>query len=309
MRAFVASPETGDLTRLAEVAEPNPTSDQALVAVQAFSLNRPDYLYLAAPSSTFRPGIDAVGRVLAPAANGSGPDEGSLVVVHSPSGGAAAERLAVSTAQLAVVPDGLDPATAASLPLGGLVARRLLSRLGELAGQRLVATGVGGGVGQFLVQLAVAGGAEITAVAARSEPFEHLPALGAKVVHDPAELPDATFDAVLESVGGQLASDVASKLRTGGTFLWFGQAGGEPITLDFFRLFSGGQSLTLHHFVYSDGVEGGDGAELETLVALAASGDLRAEIGYRGSWNDTPAVLQRLGAGRLSGKAVLNVTH
>jgi NADPH:quinone reductase-like Zn-dependent oxidoreductase len=307
MRAFVASPEKGTLARQADVPEPEPTSDQVLVAVEAFSLNRPDYLYLAAPGSTFRPGIDAVGRILTPAADGSGPEAGSRVVVHSPSGGAAAERLAVSTAQLAVVPEGLDPATAAALPLGGLVARRLLGRLGELAGRRLVATGVGGGVGQFLVQLAVAGGAEITAVAARSEPWGHLPGLGAKVVHDPAELPDAAFDAVLESVGGRLGGDLASKLRTGGTFLWFGQAGGEPITLDFFRLFSGGRSMTLHHFVYSDGVEGGDGGELEALVALAAKGALRAEIGHRGGWGDTPSVLRRMGAGQLSGKAVLDV--
>ncbi|QXE38414.1 zinc-binding dehydrogenase [Streptomyces sp. GMY02] len=306
MRAFVASPAPETLACLAEVPEPEPTSDQALVSVEAFSLNRPDYLYLAIPGSTFRPGIDAVGRILHPAADGSGPAAGSRVLLHSPEGGAAAERIAVSTGQIASVPDSLDSATAAALPLGGLVARRLLDRLGDLAGRRLVATGVGGGVGQFLVQSA--GGAEITAVAAQDEPWEHLPQLGAKVAHRASDLTDASFDAALESVGGELGSAIASKLRTGGTFLWFGQAGGEPITLDFFGLFSGGQSLTLHHFVYSQGMTGGDREDLEALVVLAASGHLRAEIGHRGSWEETPSVLQRLGAGRMAGKAVLSVT-
>ncbi len=312
MRALVPTGRSGELTTIQEVPVPVPDPDQALVRVELFSLNRPDYLYLAMPASTYRPGIDAVGTVEVPATDGSGPAAGRRVVVHLPHGGAAAELIAVRAADLALLSAGVDPATAACLPLAGMVALRLLRAAGPLAERRLLATGAGGGVGQFLIQLAVAGGAHITVITSPGEPEERLASIGATVVRATPDRrpPELTrdFDVVLESVGGSLGSRTAGLLRPGGLFLWYGQAGGQPLTLDFFALFNGGQSLTLRHFVHHDAADADDARDLGTLLHLASDGQLTADIGYRADWRHTATALEELAQGRVRGKAVLTIS-
>ncbi|GAA3447143.1 zinc-binding dehydrogenase [Planomonospora venezuelensis] len=307
MRALIPTGRTGALVELGTASEPVPGPGEALVAVEAFSLNRPDFLYLAAGQGAYRPGIDAVGTVERAAADGSGPKAGQRVVLHLPGGGAAAERVAVPPGRLAVVPDGLETTVAAALPLAGMVALRLLRAAGDVRGRRLLATGVTGGVGLFLVQLAVAAGASVTAVARPDDPWQHLIEAGAKVIHTVEEAATGAYDVVLESVGGRTGSQAALKLRTGGLFLWFGQAGAEPIELDFFRLFEGGQGLTLRHFVHTEGGPD-DSRDMAELLRLASSGQLRVELGHRGDWADTAAVLEKLARGRLKGKAVLTIS-
>ncbi|MCX4906539.1 zinc-binding dehydrogenase [Streptomyces sp. NBC_00878] len=307
MRALIPTGNPETLTELGEVDLPTPQRHEVLIRVTDVALNRADFLYLSDPSTTFRPGIDAAGVVAKAAVDGSGPSEGSRVALHLPSGGGAAEYVAASADRLAVIPDNVDSASAAALPLGGLVAQRLLALAGPLEGRRILATGVGGGVGQVLIQLAVAEGAEITAVAAQGQPTDHMAALGAKIALDIDAVEDTAFDIVLESVGGDLGSKTAHKLRPGGQFLWFGQASGSPITLDFFRQVQGGTSLTLRHFVYGDGDGSRDAQDMNALLDLASQGKLQVEIGRRDNWAVADSLLKEMAAGRLRGKAVLDV--
>ena len=81
MRALVPTGVPGSLTRIAEVDDPLPAQGDALVRVELFSLNRPDFLYLSEPGTGYRPGIDAVGVVAEPAADGTGPEAGRRVVM------------------------------------------------------------------------------------------------------------------------------------------------------------------------------------------------------------------------------------
>ncbi|MFJ5845520.1 zinc-binding dehydrogenase [Streptomyces sp. NPDC092903] len=307
MRALIPTGNPQTLTELGEVDLPTPQRHEALIQVSDIALNRPDFLYLSGHAEGYRPGIDAAGTVTKAAEDGSGPAVGSRVALHLPTGGGGAEYVAAAADRLAVIPDNVDSASAAALPLGGLVAQRLLDLAGPLGGRRILATGVGGGVGQVLIQLAVAEGAEITAVAAQGQPTEHMTALGAKVVLDIDAVQDSTFDIVLESVGGDLGSKTVHKLRPGGQFLWFGQASGNPITLDFFRLLEAGIGLTLRHFVYADGDGSRDARDIEALLSLASKGKLQVEIGHRGDWSSAGPVLKEMSTGRLRGKAVLSV--
>jgi NADPH:quinone reductase len=307
MRALIPTGNPETLTELGEVDLPVPQRHEALIQVTDMALNRADFLYLSGSAEGYRPGIDAAGVVTQAAADGSGPAVGSRVALHLPTGGAGAEYVAAASDRLAVIPDNVDSASAAALPLGGLVAQRLLALAGPLAGRRILATGVGGGVGQVLIQLAVAEGAQITAVAAEGQPTAHMTELGAKVALDIDAVEDGAFDIVLESVGGDLGSKTVHKLRPGGQFLWFGQAGGSPITLDFFRLLQGGTGLTLRHFVYADGDGSRDAQDMDVLLGLASEGRLRVEIGHRGDWSSTGPVLKEMSAGRLRGKAVLSI--
>jgi len=75
------------MVRLADVAEPEPAPDEAIVSVEAFSINRGETFLLESPRPEWRPGKDVSGRVLRAAADGSGPAVGTRVVGHPPSRG------------------------------------------------------------------------------------------------------------------------------------------------------------------------------------------------------------------------------
>jgi len=281
-----------DLVSLGELEEPTPARDEALVAVEAFSVNRGELLKL--ERGGWRPGKDVAGRVVRAAADGSGPAAGDRVVGHPPGGGWA-ERVAVRTDALAPAGD-LAPETAAALPLAGLTALRLLRAMPSPAGRRLLITGASGGVGHYLVQLAV--GAEITVVSRRPE---RLLALGASAaVADVADA-EGPFDVVLESAGA-LAS-AFGKVAPGGLVLWFGQASRTPAQLDFFDYFAQ-TGASLRHFHYEDGPPARD---LETLVRLVSRGALHPELGVVAGWEHTSAVLADLRERRITGNAVLTI--
>jgi NADPH:quinone reductase-like Zn-dependent oxidoreductase len=78
--------------------------------------------------------------------------------------GALAELAAVPTSQLAVLPSTVTAADAATLPTAGLTALQALDLAGAHLAKRVLVTGATGGVGQYAVQLAALGGANVTAL-------------------------------------------------------------------------------------------------------------------------------------------------
>src|SRR5262249_54854949 len=149
MLALLPTDGRDPLVRLAEAPEPAPRPGEALVAVEAFSINRGETFLLERPRPGLRPGKDVAGRVVQAAADGSGPPVGERVVGHPPLGGWA-QLAAVPTAALAVLPEGVDVPVAAALPLAGLTALRLLRAAGPMAGRRVLLTGASGGVGHYV---------------------------------------------------------------------------------------------------------------------------------------------------------------
>ncbi|GAA1964702.1 zinc-binding dehydrogenase [Kitasatospora viridis] len=310
MKAFTATRDEAATVRLSEVPEPQPAADQALVKVEAYSVNRGETFQLERPPGDgWRPGKDVAGLVVQAAPDGSGPAVGSRVVGHPPALGWA-EYAAVPTGQLAVLPDRLTVEQAAALPLAGLTALRLLRtatrHTGHLAGRRVLLTGASGGVGHYLTELAAAAGARITAVSSSAERGQRLAELGAvEVVHRVADA-EGPFDLVLESTGGADLPVALDRLAKRGLLLWFGQASRQPVTLDFFRLLTGPTSATIRQFSYAD-VDEPDGADLATLVRLAAEGRLHPELGTVRDWHGTPEVLAELRGRRIRGNAVLTI--
>jgi NADPH:quinone reductase len=83
VKAVVTKPgATGDVV-LAETPEPSPDSDEALIRVKAFSLNRGEIRRAATQTAGTPIGWDVVGIVEATARNGSGPAKGTRVVGFS----------------------------------------------------------------------------------------------------------------------------------------------------------------------------------------------------------------------------------
>jgi NADPH:quinone reductase-like Zn-dependent oxidoreductase len=302
MKSFI--PDGAGQVRLSDVDEVSPAAGEAVIEVAAFSVNRGETFLLENPPDGWRPGKDIAGRVVRAAADGTGPPPGRRVVGHPPSHGWA-ERVAVRASALAELPDEVASVTAAALPLAGLTALRLLRAAGPLIGRRLLVTGASGGVGHYVTELAIASGAEVTAVSASQERGAKLTALGATVVSDPADAP-GRYDVVMESVGGQSLAAARRKARTSGIVLWFGQASRTPATIDFFDWIDGtaGAPVVAFHYQRRDFAEDGD---LATLVRLTAAGRLHPEIGALLSWEHTPDMIDAIRQRRLRGNAVLTL--
>ncbi|MFD8084026.1 zinc-binding dehydrogenase [Kitasatospora sp. NPDC059722] len=305
MKALVPTGRADAPVGFAEVAQPEPGPGEALVKVEAFSVNRGETFKLEAPEPGWRPGKDVAGLVVQAAADGSGPGVCRRVVGHPPAGGWA-EYVRVPTSSLAELPDSIDAVRAAALPLAGLTALRLLRTAGALAGRRVLLTGASGGVGHYFTELASAAGAELTVVAASPERGRRLAELGAaEVVHEVGAA-RGPYDLVLESTGGDALPLALARLARRGTLIWFGQASRRPATLDFFDFFTGPESATLRHFHYADS-DVPDGRDLATLVRLVAEGRLTPELGRVAPWSETAATLTDLRDRRIRGKAVLTV--
>lgn len=305
MKAYIPTGNAAEPVMLAEVPEPVPGPGEALVKVEAFSVNRGETFKLEAPAPGDRPGKDVAGLVVQPAADGTGPAGFARVVGH-PMGRGWAEYAAVPTTALAVLPDTVGTLQAAALPLAGLTALRLLRAAGPVPGRRVLLTGASGGVGHYVTELAAAAGAEVTAVTRNAARGARLRELGAAaVVHDVAEA-HGPYDVVLESTGGTALPTALARLARRGTLVWFGQAGRTPVTLDFFDFFAGPESAVIRHFHYLDADTPLD-ADLAALVRLTARGRLHPEIGRVADWADTAATLTDLRERRIRGKAVLTV--
>ncbi|MEU3424638.1 zinc-binding dehydrogenase [Streptomyces gardneri] len=300
MRRLIPTGEAARPVAFAELPQPVPEPGEALVKVEAFSPNRGETFLLEHPRPGLLPGKDVAGLVVQEAADGTGPAIGTRVVGH-PAHGGWAEYAAVPTHSLAVLPDGLDSVRAAALPLAGITALRLLRTAGSPAGLRVLLTGASGGVGHYVTELAVGAGAEVTAVTATPARGERLAELGARVVHDVAAA-QGPFDIVLESTGGPDLPVALSKVRPGGTLVWFGQASRTPVTLDFFRLLGGPERVTIRHFHYAGAPYASD---LAALVGLVERGRLHPEIGRIADWTETAKTLVDLRERRIRGKAVL----
>jgi NADPH2:quinone reductase len=219
MKALVPRNET---VELADVDEPRLAAHEALIRVEAFSVNRGETFQLETDRPGWRPGKDVAGLVVQGAADGTGPAPGTRVVGHPPAAGWA-EYAAVSTDALAELPSSVTTVQAAALPLAGLTTLRLLRTAGAITGRRILLTGASGGVGHYVVELAVAAGASITAVSSTADRGARLAALGADVVSDVAAAA-GPYDLVLESTGGATLPLALAKLRRRGTLIWFGQA-------------------------------------------------------------------------------------
>jgi NADPH:quinone reductase len=304
VRALVSRPDR-PFAQLAEVADPQPAPDQAVVTVRAFSLNRGESRRLERMAPGTVAGWDLAGEVTVPAADGSGPPKGARVVGYVLAG-AWAERVAVKVEHLAVLPDGLTFEHAATLPVAGLTALRALEIGGYLVRKRVLITGASGGVGRFAIQLAKLGGAHVTAVARRSE---GLTELGADEVLSALHSEGEDFDVVLDAIGGPVLGAALQRVAPRGVVVSFGATVSEPVSFPTRELFArapGARLYGLYIFAELDHTRSAS-ADLGRLAGLVADGTLDPQIDRVASWAQAGETICALLDGEVAGKAVLTV--
>ncbi|MEA2741169.1 MAG: hypothetical protein QOH05_4476 [Acetobacteraceae bacterium] len=197
MLALVNTPNGSAPIELRDIPEPEPARDEAVVEVHAFSLNRGELSSFARNKEGWVPGQDIAGVVVRQAANGEGPPAGARVVALVDDFGWA-RRAAVPAHRMAVLPETVSFAQAATLPVAGLTALRTLRHGGPLIGRRVLITGAAGGVGTLAVQIAARSGAHVTAVVGAPERAAGLQALGATEVVEGIDKAEGRFALILE---------------------------------------------------------------------------------------------------------------
>lgn len=303
MRGFITDPQAPLGLRLADdLPEPVPAAGEVLVEVRAYSVNRGELFLLQMRPDGWRPGQDLAGVVLREAPDGSGPAAGTRVV-GLVDWECWAERVAVPSSLAVPLPDTVSLQEAASLPIAGITALRAV-RLGEcLLGREVLVTGATGGVGQFAIQLAIAGGAHVTALVTGPEREVDARDLGAhEVITSLDDAGPGPFHLVLDGIGGQVLTDSVHRLAPGGTAVTYGTLGGTAsLALMDFPRGAYCQIVPLFH-AYPLETRGDD---LAVLVDLVADGRLRPLVGMVGDWTETREVLEALRERRVRGKAVL----
>ena len=303
MRAIVNTPGGQAPVELREVPEPTPAPNEALVAVQAFSLNRGELRSFVNNEVGWIPGQDISGIVQRAAANGPGPPNGTRVVALTDEFGWA-EQVAVPVHRIVSLPDNVSFAQAATLPVAGLTALRCVRLGGALVGRRVLITGAAGGVGTLAIQIAAHSGAHVTAVVGRPERAAALDGLGAQDIVVGIENATGRYALILESGGGNSLSEAVKRIEPNGTVVVYGNSSGDPSTISF-QDFRAAQNARIQSFFYfTSGAEKMFAPDLALLVSLIANGSLLPVIGFEGNWSEIATVAEALRGRQVAGKAV-----
>lgn len=223
MKALVLT-QANSLPVYQEAADPVPAEGELVVELKAAALNHRDLFVTQGKYAGIRFPI-----ILG--SDGAGICEGKEVVINPaldwgddprfqgknfqilglPRNGTLAEKIAIPASQIYPKPHHLTWKEAAALPLAGLTAYRALFTKGRCtAGDRVLITGIGGGVALFALQFAKAVGAEVWVNSSSDEKIERAIALGAtggvnyKTPDWNKQLEAAGgFDIVIDGAGGE----------------------------------------------------------------------------------------------------------
>jgi NADPH:quinone reductase-like Zn-dependent oxidoreductase len=311
IRAVVVDPSVPDRLVLRQVPAPTALPSEALVRVAAVSLNLGEVRRAMTAEAGWRPGWDLAGTVERAAADGSGPAVGTRVVGFVPSG-AWAEVVPVPINALAVLPDTVSLAQAATLPVAGLTALYALDRChGALLGRSVLVTGASGGVGYFGCQLARHAGARVVGVVRRPEREQYALEAGAHEVVSGEESTAAgkfaPYHVILESVGGAMLGGALSMLAPDGVCVLYGVSAAAEVTFNARTFFTTG-GASLYGFILFHEVKKHPAADgLARLVRLVAAGSLRPPVEVEAPWADIGAVTQKFYQRGIPGKAVLHL--
>jgi NADPH:quinone reductase-like Zn-dependent oxidoreductase len=193
MRAVTFSRFGGpEVLEVSELPEREPGPGQVRIRVAAATVNPTDLGFRSGRQSGQLSGLEPPyipGMELAGVVDAAGPGSRwrpgervmAIVIPRRPEGGAMAESVVVPDESVAPVPEGTSLEEAATLPMNGLTVRQALDLLGLKPSDTLAVTGAAGAVGGYAVELGVAEGLRVIAVASpNDEPL--LRKLGAEAV-------------------------------------------------------------------------------------------------------------------------------
>ena len=288
------------LTYVCDYPDPEPSKGEVVVEIAACSVNFHDiFTRRGMPGITLKlpvvVGSDIAGTICAV---GEGVTqwkigdrvlidpvlrEGTFGMIGETVDGGRASHIAVSTAQLVAIPDGVTLEQAAALPLAYGTAYRMMMTQGRVAaGEKVLVLGASGGVGAACVQLAKMVGAEVIACASSDSKLARLKDFGAdhginyatgtildgvKAIYGkPRVTGGGGVDLAVNFTGGDTMKETQRCVTLGGRIVSCGATAGYDVGIDMRYLWT-----FEHHMIGSDGWAQSD---LVALLDLIAAGKL-----------------------------------
>ncbi|WP_426492786.1 zinc-binding dehydrogenase [Hymenobacter sp. 102] len=230
-------------------------------------------------------------------------------ILGLPQDGTFAEYVCVPAEYVRAKPEYLSFEEAACLPLGGLTAyRALFTRANLQPGERVLISGVGGGVALLALQMAVAIGAEVWVTSGSEEKIARAVELGAKggisykTEKWPATLTKQIgggFDVVIDSAAGPGFNDLIDAANPGGRIVFYGATHGDIPELAARKVFWKQLSLL--------GSTMGTPQDFAGMVALFEQHHIQPVIDEIFPLADGEQALRRMADGLQFGKLVLKI--
>jgi NADPH:quinone reductase-like Zn-dependent oxidoreductase len=320
-----------DAMELREVPEPSPGAGEVLIRVRAAGLNPIDYKVRAGQLRLLtRLELPLVaGSELAGVVEGLGAGSTRFAVgdrvyarVDKTKFGAFAPYAVVDESFVAKMPESLDFAEAAGLPLAGLTALQALrDELAVSPGDRLFISGGAGGVGTLAIQLATWMGAKVATTASpRGE--ELVRSLGAETVIDyrTQKFKDilSDYDGAFDLTGGPDLADSFTILKPGAKTVSVAglpspitakQYNARPLATTLLRIASAKTLLQARRrgVSYRHMFMRPSGEDLELLAGLVDSGRLKAVMDRVFPFEQIADAFAYLEQGRAKGKVVVRL--
>lgn len=314
--------EVGAGLQYKEIEVGDPHRNQVKVDIRAAALNHRDLWITKGMYPGIRPGIvlgsDAVGlvegrRVIINPGLDWGSNEAvqsdSFRVLGMPDHGTFAEHIVIDRRYVYDCPPYLTDEEAAALPLAGVTAYRVLfARCGAKAGDKVLISGIGGGVALMAAQMAIAQGCEVWVTSGSEEKIQKAISLGAAGgVNYKADdwskklygLTEGGVDVVIDSAGGEGFQHFIKLCKPGARIGFYGATLGKFQNLNPQLMFWRQISLL--------GSTMGSDRDFADMLAFVEKYELRPVVDSVYSLADHEAAFGRMEAGDQFGKIVLEV--
>ncbi len=252
--AVYDKPGPPTVLRYADVPDPVCGPDDVVIAVEAISIEGGDLINRRStpPETLSIVGYAAAGTIVTVGQNVRDRKVGEKVTAFDMQG-SHAELWSVPATRTWLVPDGLDMAQAAALPISfGTAYHCIITKGGLRETETVLIQAATGGVGLAAIQLARNTGATVIAVASGSERRERLISLGASHIIDRLEKDVVQevlrltggkgADLVLDPVGSTLQASL-SALAPEGRLVFVGNAGGGDLSVALWQPMQNNQTL------------------------------------------------------------------
>ncbi|MDQ6662515.1 MAG: NADPH:quinone oxidoreductase family protein, partial [Chloroflexota bacterium] len=260
-------------------------------------------------------GFEFAGTVVGRGPGVSAPAEGTRVVAFGEGG--YAEYALAPAASVIPIPDNLDFARAAALPVQGITAYQLLRESANLQpGESVLIHAAAGGVGTLAVQLAkLMGAGTVIGTASNASKLELVRRLGADVGINYTEenwveqVKNATggkgADIILEMVGGQIAEQSLQCLAPFGRMVVYGAASGERVQFAAIQLMYKNQAIIGYWLTSQMSRPDRIAKAAMQLMQYVASGKLEIIVGQTFPLTEVAKAHQAIADRKTTGKVVL----
>ena len=328
MKALVL--ESDHTLHLKEVVRPTPATGEVLIKVNASALNHRElwiqkglYPGMRLPCIL---GADGAGVVIEVADNVDKSWIGKSVIIYPanewgdnpkapnktykvlgmPIDGTIAEYISVSSNLIVEKPSYLSHTEAAALPIASLTSwRALVTHGGIRDGHRILITGIGGGVAQAGLSIALTHGAEVYVTSSSQAKIDDAITKGAKGGvnyrdedwHKQLKAITEGIDIVLDSSPSPKLDDYFHFMHYGGRIVTYGSTGSPNTTISISKFF-----LRQIQFI---GTTMGSIAEFKAVIDFMAKHKIKPEVSQVFRMEDSLDAIEALRAGNQIGKIVI----